>query len=108
MKLKLHFVTFLFLLFAINQLKSQTYILSPPGGSVFTTCKGFVQNDLCCYDPPFCTTVYYCQGDNHFNTFFTAVGQQISNNVPPVEKNPEEFVNYDRGFSRFVAPKHHS
>jgi hypothetical protein len=33
---------------------------------------------------------------NHFNTFFTAVGQQISNSVPPVEKNPEEFVNYDR------------
>jgi hypothetical protein len=33
---------------------------------------------------------------NHFNTFFTEVGQQISNNVPPVEKRPEEFVNYGR------------
>jgi hypothetical protein len=33
---------------------------------------------------------------NCFNTFFTAVGQQISDSVPPVQKNPEEFVNYDR------------
>jgi hypothetical protein len=33
---------------------------------------------------------------NHFNTFFTAVGQQISNNVPPVEKQPEDFINYGR------------
>jgi hypothetical protein len=33
---------------------------------------------------------------NHFNTFFTGVGQQISNNVPPVEKQPEDFINYGR------------
>ena len=33
---------------------------------------------------------------NCFNTFFTAVGQQISDSVPPVLKNPEEFINYGR------------
>jgi hypothetical protein len=33
---------------------------------------------------------------NCFNDFFVSVGQQISNSVPPVAKNPEEFVNYGR------------
>ena len=33
---------------------------------------------------------------NCFNDFFVSVGQQISNSVPPVAKNPEEFVNYAR------------
>ncbi len=33
---------------------------------------------------------------NCFNTFFTAVGQQISDSVPPVLKNPEEYINYGR------------
>ncbi len=33
---------------------------------------------------------------NSFNNFFVSVGQQISNSVPPVAKNPEEYVNYDR------------
>jgi gliding motility-associated-like protein len=98
MKLKLHFVTFLFLLFAINQLKSQTYILSPPGGSVFTTCKGFVQNDLCCYDPPFCTTVYYCQGDNHFNTFQSGTpGMPIRINFTYLDLNTGDFVRVYQG-----------
>jgi hypothetical protein len=33
---------------------------------------------------------------NHFNRFFTAVGQQISDSVPPVVKNAEEYINYGR------------
>jgi exonuclease III len=33
---------------------------------------------------------------NHFNTFFTAVGQQISDSVPPVEKKAEDYINYNR------------
>jgi len=33
---------------------------------------------------------------NCFNSFFTAVGQQISDSVPPVLKNPEEYINYGR------------
>jgi hypothetical protein len=98
MKLKLHFITFLFLLFTINQLKSQTYILSPPGGSVFTTCKGFVQNDLCCYDPPFCTAVYYCQGDNHFNTFQSGTpGMPIRINFTFLDLNTGDFVRVYQG-----------
>jgi hypothetical protein len=28
---------------------------------------------------------------NHFNEFFTNVGQQISNSVPPVTKKPEDY-----------------
>jgi hypothetical protein len=31
---------------------------------------------------------------NNFNNFFTAVGQHISDSVPPVSKNPEEYINY--------------
>jgi endonuclease III-like uncharacterized protein len=33
---------------------------------------------------------------NHFNKFFTAVGQQISDGVLPVEKNAEDYINYNR------------
>jgi hypothetical protein len=33
---------------------------------------------------------------NHFNRFFTAVGQQISDSVPPVAKNAEDYINYGR------------
>ncbi len=33
---------------------------------------------------------------NHFNKFFTAVGQQISDGVEPVEKCAEDYINYDR------------
>jgi hypothetical protein len=33
---------------------------------------------------------------NHFNEFFTHVGQQISDSVPPVTKKPEDYINYDR------------
>jgi hypothetical protein len=31
-----------------------------------------------------------------FNSFFTRVGKQISNSIPPVHKAPEEYVNYNR------------
>ena len=31
-----------------------------------------------------------------FNSFFTRVGKQISNSIPPVSKAPEEYVNYSR------------
>ncbi len=34
---------------------------------------------------------------NHFNRFFTAVGQQISDSVPPVVKNAEEYINFNYG-----------
>jgi hypothetical protein len=30
-----------------------------------------------------------------FNLFFTRVGQQISNSIPPVSKAPEDYVSYD-------------
>jgi hypothetical protein len=33
---------------------------------------------------------------NHFNSFFANVGTKISNSVPPVQKKPEEYVNYGR------------
>jgi hypothetical protein len=33
---------------------------------------------------------------NQFNAFFTTAGQQISDNVRPVNKLAEEYVNYDR------------
>jgi hypothetical protein len=33
---------------------------------------------------------------NQFNAFFTTAGQQISDNVRPVNKLAEEYINYDR------------
>ena len=33
---------------------------------------------------------------NSFNKFFVAVGQQISDNVAPVSKQPEDYINYGR------------
>jgi hypothetical protein len=33
---------------------------------------------------------------NHFNKFFTEIGQQISDNVPPVAKQAEDYINYNR------------
>jgi hypothetical protein len=33
---------------------------------------------------------------NHFNSFFTNVGQEISNSVPPVAKKPDNFLNSGR------------
>ncbi len=33
---------------------------------------------------------------NHFNSFFTNIGKEISNSVPPVSKKPEDFIDYGR------------
>jgi hypothetical protein len=33
---------------------------------------------------------------NHFNSFFTSIGKKISNDIPPVNKLPEEYINYGR------------
>ena len=33
---------------------------------------------------------------DHFNTFFTSIGQEISDSVPPVTKPAEDYINYDR------------
>jgi hypothetical protein len=33
---------------------------------------------------------------NQFNSFFAAAGQKISDNVRPVNKPAEDYVNYDR------------
>jgi hypothetical protein len=32
----------------------------------------------------------------HFNEFFTKAGQDISDSVPPVHMQPEDYINYDR------------
>ncbi len=92
--------TFLIVLFLVLNIKfnAQTYILSPPGGSVFTTCKGFVQNDLCCYDFPFCSIVYYCEGDDHYNTFQSGTpGTPIRINFTYLDLNTGDFVRVYQG-----------
>ncbi len=33
---------------------------------------------------------------NQFNQFFTNVGTEISNSVPPIAKRPEDYINYGR------------
>jgi hypothetical protein len=33
---------------------------------------------------------------NEFNSFFTTIGKKIANEVQNVEKNPEDYINYDR------------
>jgi len=33
---------------------------------------------------------------NKFNSFFTNIGKQISNSVPPVTKKPEDYIDYGR------------
>jgi hypothetical protein len=33
---------------------------------------------------------------NRFNEFFTGIGEEISNSVPPVDKKPEDYVEYGR------------
>ncbi len=33
---------------------------------------------------------------NQFNRFLTAVGRQISDSVLPVQKNPEDYIDYGR------------
>jgi hypothetical protein len=48
---------------------------------------------ICINDVPYHDPVDIANG---FNKFFVAVGQQISDNVAPVAKNPEEYINYGR------------
>jgi hypothetical protein len=47
---------------------------------------------------------------NHFNQFFTNVGQEISNSVPPIAKKPEDYINYGRQIPplllRNTTPEH--
>jgi hypothetical protein len=33
---------------------------------------------------------------NHFNQFFTKIGSDISNSIPPVQKLPEDYIQYNR------------
>jgi len=33
---------------------------------------------------------------NHFNNFFTSIGKKISNDIPRVQKQPEDYINYGR------------
>jgi hypothetical protein len=33
---------------------------------------------------------------NHFNAFFTSIGKKISNDVPAVDIEPEDYINYGR------------
>jgi len=33
---------------------------------------------------------------NHFNSFFTQIGKNISNSIPPIQKKPEDFIQYGR------------
>jgi hypothetical protein len=33
---------------------------------------------------------------NHFNSFFTQIGKNISNSIPPVQKKPEDYIQYGR------------
>jgi hypothetical protein len=33
---------------------------------------------------------------NHFNEFFTQIGKNISNSIPSVQQQPEDFIDYGR------------
>jgi hypothetical protein len=45
-----------------------------------------------------------------FNSFFTRVGKQISNSIPPVSKAPEDYINYNRNIPNLnlgnTTPEH--
>jgi signal recognition particle subunit SEC65 len=47
---------------------------------------------------------------NHFNTFFTNIGKDISNSIPPVQKQPEDYIQYDHVFPNLnltnTTPEH--
>ncbi len=45
---------------------------------------------------------------NHFNEFFTGVGEEISNSLPPVDKEPEEYIDYGRPIPPPSARQYHS
>ncbi len=42
---------------------------------------------------------------NHWNSFFTNVGQEISSAVPPVAKKPEDFVKLWQAYSASATGK---
>jgi hypothetical protein len=35
---------------------------------------------------------------NHFNSFFTKIGSDIANSIPPVQKQPEDYIHYNHVF----------
>ncbi len=47
---------------------------------------------------------------NQFNSFFTSIGKEISDKVQPIEKNPEDFINYGRDIPELLlqntTPEH--
>ncbi len=47
---------------------------------------------------------------NHFNEFFTQIGKNISNSIPVVQKQPEDYIVYDRDIPAFnltnTTPEH--
>jgi hypothetical protein len=47
---------------------------------------------------------------NHFNSFFTKIGKDISNSIQPVQKQPEDHIQYDHVFPNLnltnTTPEH--
>jgi signal recognition particle subunit SEC65 len=47
---------------------------------------------------------------NHFNSFFTKIGKDISNSIQPVQKQPEDYIQYDHVFPNLnltnTTPEH--
>ncbi len=47
---------------------------------------------------------------NHFNSFFTKIGKDISISIPPVQKQPEDYIHYDHVFPNLnltnTSPEH--
>jgi hypothetical protein len=47
---------------------------------------------------------------NHFNSFFTQIGKNISSSIPPIQKQPEDFIQYDHVFPNLnltnTTPEH--
>jgi len=37
-----------------------------------------------------------CKIASQFNLFFTSIGQKNSNDIPPVDKKPEDYIDYGR------------
>ncbi len=47
---------------------------------------------------------------NHINTFFTNIGKDIFNSIPPVQKQPEDYIHYEHAFPNLnltnTTPEH--
>jgi hypothetical protein len=43
---------------------------------------------------------------NHFNEFFSQIGKNISNSIPVVQKQPEDYIVYDRDILTNTTPEH--